>query len=186
MSAQPTTSPDPERTSVRVRPRPTWQPALVEPTGFDSDAGSAGGIGRRHDAPRFVQESLAVDLEPACDPVVAYTPVREGQLADVSRVLPGIVLGMLEAMDGVRPVSQVSRWFAPAITERITRRGVVARRRGARPQHATRVLKVRVCRPATSIAEASVVVSHAGRVRAIALRLVGVDGRWIVTALEMA
>ena len=57
--------------------------------------------------------------------------------------------------------------------------------RGRPPPEGRRVRRVRVCEPADGIVEAcAVVVSH-GRVRALALRLEGLDGRWLVTALTI-
>jgi hypothetical protein len=44
---------------------------------------------------------------------------------------------------------------------------------------------VRVCEPADGVAEASAVVVDGGRVRALAFRLVGLDGRWRVEALQI-
>ena len=45
--------------------------------------------------------------------------------------------------------------------------------------------RVRVCEPADGVAEAAVVVHHGDRVRAVALRLVGQDGKWRVSALQV-
>ncbi|MFC6714722.1 Rv3235 family protein [Branchiibius cervicis] len=41
------------------------------------------------------------------------------------------------------------------------------------------------CEPADGVAEVCLVVQHEGRVRAVAARLSGVDGRWLVTALQI-
>lgn len=92
---------------------------------------------------------------------------------------------LLECMTGVRSASQISRWVSPLVYERVNARSVIARRRGGRPMHRSLVRKVHVCAPEDGVVEASVVVQHDGRVRAMALRLVGVDGRWMVTAMEL-
>ena len=57
-------------------------------------------------------------------------------------------------------------------------RGVPAGRRAV-------VRSVRVCEPADGVAEASAVVVDGGRVRAVAFRMVGLDGRWRVEALQV-
>ena len=49
----------------------------------------------------------------------------------------------------------------------------------------TRVTRVLVCEPAPDVAEASVVLIDGTRVRALAARLVGRDGRWVVEALQI-
>ena len=62
------------------------------------------------------------------------------------------------------------------------RRAAVSARRGAGSTRRTVVRGVRVCEPADGVAEASAVVVDGGRVRALAFRLVGLDGRWRVEA----
>jgi hypothetical protein len=46
-------------------------------------------------------------------------------------------------------------------------------------------MNVRVCEPADGVAEVSAVFRRADRVRAIAFRIQGVDGRWRITALQL-
>ena len=60
-------------------------------------------------------------------------------------------------------------------------------RRGHAPRTRPRlrVIRVRVCEPADGVAEAAVVVSDGPRVRAVAVRLVGQDGKWRVSALQV-
>ena len=47
------------------------------------------------------------------------------------------------------------------------------------------VRAVLTCLPCNGVCEASAVVIDRGRVRALALRMEGLDGRWRVTALEI-
>ncbi len=96
-----------------------------------------------------------------------------------------MLLGMMEAMNGLRPPSQVERCFALELRDRIHRAHAVACRRGARSIRPSQVLRVRVGTDVDGVAEVSAVVFDRGRVRAIALRLLGCDGRWLVTALEI-
>ena len=42
-----------------------------------------------------------------------------------------------------------------------------------------------MCEPVNGVAEAAVVLQHGSRVRAVALRLEGQDGKWRVTALQI-
>jgi hypothetical protein len=68
----------------------------------------------------------------------------------------------------------------------LARRALVsARRLPAGARRSAVVRRIRVCEPADGVVEAcAVVVSH-GRVRALALRLEGLDGRWLVTQLTI-
>ena len=47
------------------------------------------------------------------------------------------------------------------------------------------LVSVRVCEPADGVAEVSVAFRRAERVRALAFRIQGVDGRWRMTALQL-
>jgi aerobic-type carbon monoxide dehydrogenase small subunit (CoxS/CutS family) len=47
------------------------------------------------------------------------------------------------------------------------------------------VRSVRLCEPGDGVAEACAVVIDGARVRALAMRLVGLDGRWLVEALQV-
>ena len=88
-------------------------------------------------------------------------------------------------MAGVRPAPQLLRWTTPEVYAVVARRAAVSARRGMPPARRTVVRSLRICEPADGVAEASAVVVDGGRVRALAMRLVGLDGRWRVEALQV-
>lgn len=135
---------------------------------------------------RYVQEPLAVRL-PAWGREVDFgpQPTSSSELPAPADWARRIIRVILETMDGTRPASQLTRWLAPEIHERVARRGTRARQRREPHRHAPGVRALVACEPADGVAEVSAVVTHRGRVRALALRLSGVDGRWLVTALEV-
>lgn len=112
---------------------------------------------------------------------------------------------VLEIALGARPAAQAVRWCAPDVYAALARRGVVAARRraaagarigsstkrssvtvartGTQPQPAPVVRAVRTCVLGPTQVEASAVMLHHGRARAVALRLDSVRGRWVVGAL---
>lgn len=92
---------------------------------------------------------------------------------------------MLQVVAGARPASQIARFATPEVSESLVRRrGSGARTRGAglRP---LRVRAVVLSEPRDGIVDASVVVDDGRRARALALRLTGLDGRWVVTDLQV-
>lgn len=91
---------------------------------------------------------------------------------------------ILEAMDGTRPPAQLRKWLSIPLHQRISRRAQSARVRRQRPR-CPLVRSTLVTHPAEGIAEVSLVVSAGDRVRALAMRLDGLDGRWVVTAFEL-
>lgn len=139
----------------------------------------------------YVQDALAVDFAAANDAqLFGRQPTRACDLPDPVQWAAHIAQALVEVMHGHRPASQVTRWTTPEVYAVVARRGSRAARRAStqragRATHRTRVTRVLVCEPAPDVAEASVVLIDAGRVRAAALRLVGRDGRWLVEALQI-
>ena len=140
--------------------------------------------------PAYVQDALAVDLAHASDEQM-FGPQSTAR-ADLPEPGPWagqIAQAIIEVMSGLRPAPQVVRWTTPQVYAVIARRGALAARRRAARSHTVAqraiVRSVHVCEPADGVAECSVVVSEGERVRAMALRLAGQDGRWRVEALQI-
>lgn len=99
-----------------------------------------------------------------------------------ARRAPMVVRMLLEVVVGERPVRQVASWVSPRVLAGLEHRSPSQRTAlGRRPM----LRSLRVTEPADSVAEVSAVVALGERVRAVALRLEGLDGRWTVTALHV-
>lgn len=136
----------------------------------------------------YVQDALAVDFAAASDEqIFGPQATRAHDLPDPSEWAAHIAQGLVEVMHGVRPPSQVMRWTSPEVYAVVARRGSRAARRRSSwgSAHRTRVIRVRLCEPADDVVEAAVVLIDGDRVRALALRLAGRDGRWVVDALQV-
>ena len=139
----------------------------------------------------YIQDALAVDFSSASDEQV-FGPQRtlSADLPDPTRWAARIGLALLEVMTGARPPTQVVRWTTPEVYAVLARRSARVSRRmaeGRTPRERARIViqRVRVCEPADGVAEAALVVRHGPRVRAVAIRLVGQDGKWRVSALQV-
>lgn len=200
MSAQPRTdwtgaadgAADGPRRQLRVLPIPDTEPPALRgdlrgPNGSAPAGSDSAGLG--FDGPgsdTYVQGVLAVDFRGQHDDrVFGPQATASADLPDPTEWARRMIRAILEAMDGLRPSDQLTRWVAPEIHARIQRRGLLSRRRHERVRHVTDIRTVRVCVPADGIAEIAAVVVHQARVRALALRLSGVDGRWLITAFEL-
>lgn len=86
---------------------------------------------------------------------------------------------VVEVLSGRRPVAQLRVHCAPDIYAGLLQRPFAGH------QALPHVLSVRVCEPADGVAEVSVAFRRAERVRAMAFRIQGVDGRWRITALQL-
>lgn len=132
------------------------------------------------------QRMLAVDFRTgAHDPEFGPQKTSTTALPDAEKWSHRMVLGLLETLAGMRSPTQLERWISLELRERVRRTHATSVRRGARPTHPTRVLRLRVCDDVDGVAEVSAVVHDRGRIRAVALRLVGCDGRWILTELAV-
>jgi hypothetical protein len=98
-------------------------------------------------------------------------------LPAATRSGPVLARALVEVMSGQRPLSQLRVHCAPDVFAGLQARPVL---RGALGH----LLNVRVCEPADGAAEISVVFRRGERVRALAFRIQGVDGRWRITALQ--
>lgn len=177
--------------AVDCRPIPTAAPPALSvvatsdmpaPTQALGPAPGSGGE-RYNNNPWHLERSGQATLRALCgldqDFGPQITPTDE--LPDAQVWAARLGLAILEAACGARPALQVMRWVSPGVYESLVRRSsraVQHRRATRRPM---RVRRVRVCHPCDGAVEATVVIEDHQRVRALALRMEGVDGRWIIT-----
>ena len=111
------------------------------------------------------------------DADVGVRRTRTAELPAAERSGPVLARALVEVLCGQRPVTQLRVHCAPDVFA-----GLQARKigRGALGH----LINVRVCEPADGVAEVSVAFRRADRVRAVAFRIQGLDGRWRVTALQ--
>jgi hypothetical protein len=131
-----------------------------------------------------------VTAPPAQRPPVAFesfgprpTPTRE--LPDPRTWTRQLVQAMVEVLSGVRPPAQLARWTSPDVYAGLQRRVRAPGRASHAGARRSVVRSVHVCEPVDGVVEACAVLVDAERVRAIALRLEGVDGRWRMTAVQL-
>ncbi|MFX0539213.1 Rv3235 family protein [Ornithinimicrobium sp. Y1847] len=163
---------------LRIVPAPRTDPA---------SSGPDWGERERPPAPEsFVQGTLAVDFQDSeHDAFFGPQLTRSRELPEPQLWGRRMVQAILEVQDGTRGADQLGRWVIPDIKERARRRGALARRRGRRT-HRPPIIRTMLCsEPADGVCELSLVVWADGRIRALAVRISGVDGRWLVTAWEM-
>ncbi len=134
----------------------------------------------------YVQGTLAVDFRSTGeDEVFGPQATATQDLPDPGPWVRRMLQAIIESMAGARSAGQLTRWLSAEVHENVARRCAVAKRRRARQLRPVAVRSVHVCQPDDGVAEVSAVVAHNGRVRAVALRMVGVDRRWLITALQV-
>jgi len=110
---------------------------------------------------------------------VGVTMTATAALPPAQRIGAALARAVLESLSDCRPVEQLRVHCAADVFAGLQR----ADRLGTRGS--TRLGTVRVCQPADGVAEVSAVFRCADRVRALAMRLQGVDGRWRITVLQL-
>ncbi len=97
-----------------------------------------------------------------------------------------IAVAAVEVLAGLRPVAQLARWVSPQVYDQVSLRAAIQAEAGGRteiPRGRPATRRVRMCRISDDIVEATVVVHHMERVRAVAVRLEMRRGRWRAEAL---
>ena len=169
---------------IQVRPIPDMSPPVV-----DSRAAVPPELSP------FIQGTLAISFSVDCDAVAnprdPQDPEDFGPQRAFSSDLPEpkawvryMAQALIEVMSGARPAPQVIRWTTPEVYSAVARRNAASVRRTVIARRAI-VRRVRICEPVDGVVEACAVVVDNGRVRALAMRLVGVDRRWVVSALQV-
>ena len=112
-------------------------------------------------------------------------------LDDPTGLCCAVARAALESLRGIRPLSQLVRSVSPEVFDALHARYQVREQARTRPgappvsQSRARVRAARIIRLGPAVAEASVVVDDADRVRAAALRVEEHRGRWWVVVLEL-
>jgi hypothetical protein len=140
----------------------------------------------------FIQGALAIDFRSHYDPVQDpqdkeyFGPqrARAHDLPEPEAWVTHMAQALVEVMSGARLAPQVIRWTTPEVYSVVARRNAASGRRNVAARRAL-VRRVRICEPADGVVEACAVVVDNGRVRAMAMRLIGVDRRWVVSELQI-
>ena len=135
-------------------------------------AGAAGGGPADHDR-RHRRSRLVVRVR------IGVRKTATEHLPPAERTSSVLARALVEVLSGHRPLPQLRVHCAPDIYAGL------AARPSTGPLALPHLLTVRVCEPADGVAEVSAAFRRADRVRALAFRLEGVDGRWRITALQL-
>lgn len=147
---------------------------------------------RQAQAPDMFDGTAARQLEPrfAADDFFDQQPTSTSALPDPQPLIENLTRCVIEILAGARELDQIARWLTDDVYRHLLKRVVLSSRaRQAKGAQAVRPVfaigSVIVCEPRDGIVEATVVVRGRARVRAVALRLEGLDRRWRATAIHV-
>lgn len=92
---------------------------------------------------------------------------------------------LLEALAGLRPLTQLATWANPDVCRGISRRVSATDRCGDLPRAIGNLRSLHLSSPAAGVAEVCAVVRTGHRIRAIALRIEAAGGQWRCTSLTI-
>jgi hypothetical protein len=124
------------------------------------------------------------------DEFFGHQPASTAALPDPAPLIENLTRCVIEILAGARDLEQLSRWVTDEVYRHLLKRVVLsARARQARGQRASRptfsIGSLTTCEPRDGVVEAVVIVRGRARVRAVALRLEGLDSRWRATAINV-
>ncbi len=147
---------------------------------------ATGGTGERVDG------SSARTLKPRFDEreFFGQQPTSTASLPDPDPLLENLTRCVIEILAGARELEQIARWVSDDVYRHLLKRVVISSRaRQAKGQQPTRpsfvIGSTSICEPRDGVVEAVVIVRGRARVRAVALRLEGLDNRWRATAINV-
>src|SRR6188508_2112626 len=117
-------------------------------------------------------------------------PTSTASLPDPRPLLENLTRCVIEIIAGARDLEQIARWVDDEVYKTLLKRVVLsAQARQATGRAPTRPVfaigSLTVCEPRDGVVEAVVVVRGRARVRAVAIRLEGLDRRWRATAIHV-
>lgn len=126
----------------------------------------------------------------APDDFFDHQPTPTSALPDPQPLLENLTRCVIEILAGARELDQIARWLSDDVYRHLLKRVVLSSRarqaKGAAALRPTFTIgSILVCEPRDGVVEASVVVRGRARVRAVALRLEGLDSRWRATAVHV-
>ncbi len=117
-------------------------------------------------------------------------PSATHELPDPRPLLENLTRCVIEIIAGARDLEQIARWLDDSVYKTLLKRVVlsaqarqVTGRPASRPVFA--IGSITVCEPRDGVVEAVVIVRGRARVRAVAIRLEGLDRRWRATAVHV-
>jgi hypothetical protein len=140
----------------------------------------------------IIEGTAARQLRPRfdVDDFFGHQPTPTEHLPDPVPLLQNLTRCVIEILAGARELEQIARWVSDDVHRHLLKRVVISSRaRAAKGQQPIRpaftIGSISATEPRDGVIEAVVIVRGRARVRAVALRLEGLDRRWRATAINV-
>jgi len=165
-----------------IATRPHLRPApVIAPEPLDT-AGGVVALPLDDEPDHDRQPVLALDFHER-DAFFGPQPTASADLPSARVWAQQVSQALVEVLGAHRPVSQLVRWTTTDVYARLARGSQAVGNRHARRGRRPVVRSVHVSGDRDGLAEVTAVVVVGERVRALAFRMVGRDGRWVIDEL---
>ncbi len=119
-----------------------------------------------------------------------HQPSPRTALPAPTPLLENLTRCVIEILAGARDLEQISRWVTDDVYRHLLKRVVLSARarraKGTTPARPSFTIgSVSMCEPRDGIVESVIIVRGRARVRAVAIRLEGLDNRWRATTINV-
>lgn len=132
-----------------------------------------------HAPPVPIRPGTALGVDDFSDRIRTST----SDLPEPTKWAARISQAIAEVNAGVRPPHQLTRWATHALLTKLRKAHAHASRE--RAPRAVRLRGIHVGQPADGVIEASALIARDQRIRALALRFEGWDGRWLCVSADL-
>lgn len=124
------------------------------------------------------------------DELFDYQPTSTDQLPPAKEFVESFVPKVLEGIHGLREIRQMTKWMNHSVYQAVEARAASIRRRNnatknSAPRPKFALGNVVISEPRDGVCEAAAVIHGPTRVRAVALRMEGLDHEWKATSFRM-
>ena len=112
------------------------------------------------------------------------SPVWNKSLPAAETWAANLALGLVEILQGTRPLPQVRRWVLPELYDELALARGCVNDKGIKPGTCS-LVRWRTCPISDRIIESCVIIQTRGRRRTVSVRIEEYRGRWIATALDI-
>jgi hypothetical protein len=139
---------------------------------------------------RAIRPAAPSDDDLEVDEFFGHQPAPRSALPGPIPLLENLTRCVIEILAGARDLEQIARWVSDDVYRHLLKRVVLSARarqaKGRVPVRPTFAIgSISLCEPRDGVVEAVVIVRGRARVRAVALRLEGLDSRWRATAINV-
>lgn len=118
-------------------------------------------------------------------PTNPYARTPRAPLGDPTPLACTVAKTALEVVLGLDGLDKLNRWVTTEVRTGLAKQQSLSRRAGYQVRGVVGIARIRVSRLSATAAEISIVAREGDRIRAIAMRMNDVHGKWLTSVIEI-